>query len=85
MNLQGFEIYPNPANDILNIELGDKYNFGCKISVSNMNGVIVYENILSPHLKLYSINIKNLSAGMYFIRITDKTELPIMKKFLIRE
>ncbi len=70
----GIEIYPNPANDKLYIS--EKNYAVNSIEVFDVNG----RNIKSVE-KLSSIDVSNLSNGIYFIRIkTDKGEFN--KKFV---
>ena len=63
-----FSIYPNPANNILNII---SENANELITISDISGKIVYSEKTSD--KQSSINISQLSAGMYIIRIGSKT------------
>ena len=59
-----FSIYPNPASNIINI-VAEKANE--LITISDLSGKIVYSEQASE--KQSSINISQLSAGMYIIRI----------------
>ena len=61
-------VYPNPMNDVLNIELGD-----------NQSDVVIF-NSLGQMVRRYDavsgdmqINVADLKSGMYFIRINNET------------
>ena len=58
------KIFPNPTNEILNIE---KYNSSIReIAIYNILGNKVFESEYSN-----SINISNLTNGLYFLRIIE--------------
>lgn len=68
-------IYPNPANSILNFKpIDDKiYN----ISIHNIQGKIVYCNVG----ELKGIDITYLDKGMYFVKIANKEIRKVFKFF----
>ena len=59
--------YPNPMNDVLNIQLGDNQT---DVAVYNSLGQVVrrYNNVSGD----MQINVEDLNAGMYFIKICDE-------------
>jgi hypothetical protein len=62
-------VFPNPANDFVNIDLGD--NEKASISVVDMNGKIVLTTKLSS--KVNKIFLRNLAKGAYTLQIeTDQ-------------
>ena len=61
----GFKIYPNPTQSLLNIEPIENDDV-TKISISDMTGKIVIEQTDN----LASVNVENLSNGMYIIQIS---------------
>ena len=68
---QRIVVYPNPANDVLNIELGDTLT---DVMIYNSLGQEVrrYEN-MSGDLQ---INVADLKSGMYFVKINgDVTKI----------
>jgi hypothetical protein len=68
-----FNIYPNPANSILNItsEIAEP----ATIEIYNLNGSkILKQRMTEPH---HSINISDFTAGVYFIKIDNS-----VKKFI---
>ena len=69
-----FEIYPNPANNYLNIDTNENIN---EISIYNVVGVMVY----SEQNFNGTIDLSNFNNGVYFIRIsTEKGD--ITKRFI---
>ena len=66
---QNVSVYPNPANDVLNIELGDNQS---DVVIYNSLGQVVrrYENVSGD----MQINVEDLNAGMYFVKVGDNVE-----------
>lgn len=66
LNMPAAFVYPNPANDILNIELKDhkEYNY----SISDVNGRVVLENQFTDKCQ---IDLDHLSPGVYQLVISD--------------
>lgn len=66
---QSVNIYPNPASDVINIELGE-----------NTTDVVIYNNIgqvvrrLAGMSGVVEMNITDLNAGVYFVKVNGKTE-----------
>ncbi|MCQ2309505.1 MAG: C25 family cysteine peptidase [Bacteroidales bacterium] len=66
---QNVNVYPNPAADVINIELGE-----------NMSDIVIYNNIgqmvrnLAGMSGTVQVNVSDLNAGMYFVTINNKVE-----------
>ena len=60
-------VYPNPMNDVLNIQLDDNQS---DVVIYNSLGQVVrrYDNVSDD----MQINVADLNAGMYFIKICDE-------------
>lgn len=72
MDIQGFGIYPNPANNTLNINGEAEYSYmmfnGMGQMVANGNGY-----------GLSQINVNDMAKGIYFLRLTTGTQVRIEK------
>jgi len=65
-----FNIYPNPASDIITIS--NKENIGVeKISIVDMNGRVVKTQSLTNQSEI-QLNISDLRAGVYIFNISTK-------------
>lgn len=62
------KIFPNPAHDILNIELLLQNNLPVEISVFDLLGNKVYNNVRKAE-KNISVPIQNLQSGVYYISV----------------
>lgn len=75
-------IYPNPASDVLNVEL--KGNQELTLTVTDAMGKAVFTKVVEvagSHTEI--INTENLETGVYFIFVKGDTS-NIMQKFLVK-
>ena len=72
-------IYPNPCNDLINIDL-ENINESISISIFDLKGMIFYKNemLISGNTK-QTISTENLSQGIYFIRFQGKSVNKVSK------
>ncbi|WP_157208964.1 T9SS type A sorting domain-containing protein [Mariniflexile maritimum] len=69
-----FAIYPNPANDVLNISTSSKM---ASVEVSNITGQTMFTKI-----GVKRIDISSLSSGMYFLTVKSEEGASTTKKFI---
>lgn len=62
-------VYPSPANDVISITFSGNKDAVSKIEVLDISGKVV----LSSSQLINELNIKHLEAGMYTVKISDKT------------
>jgi hypothetical protein len=60
-------IYPNPVSEFLHVDLG-QYSTECKIEILNINGQIIYSEIVSDYSKT-EIDVSNCISGIYLVKI----------------
>ena len=69
-DVMGF-VYPNPASEILNLDL-NAINYNIKdIKIYNSLGILE-ESIVGHDTKNLSIDLKDYSSGLYFLKITHE-------------
>lgn len=73
-------IYPNPTNDIININLTDNEEKGFLV-IYNQLGATIYQVNISSNKEL-KINVSNFQKGLYFIQISDGSKV-FSEKFII--
>ena len=72
----GISIYPNPASDMINIQL-DRFNTETRLSIINSLGKVVLESqINNPE---FTINTAQLPNGIYFINLIDQASKKTFK------
>ena len=62
-NAMAFSVYPNPAQDFLNVQVGDALGMGKEIRIFDMNGREVMHST-----SFENVPVKSLSSGMYIVR-----------------
>jgi hypothetical protein len=72
-NTINFSVYPNPANDYINIESDGKVN----ISIIDAMGKTYLEKILISEKE--QIEISHLNAGVYFIKVDNQFSFRFIK------
>ena len=71
-------LFPNPVNDFLQIEVKDCKQQAIKFSIINQQGKVMMQEIKS-HSELYSFDLKNLKSGNYFIIIEQEMKIKLLK------
>ena len=73
-------IYPNPTNDILNLNFKSPENIENKFIIKDATGRAVSQGILNPGVK--NINVQNLAKGFYTLTLVndEKTVLRFIKR-----
>ncbi len=66
-NMVNIKIYPNPANDVLNIE---DLQAETEVRLYSMSGQQVYSGVSAGNL--HQLNVASLAPGMYVLQLRDK-------------
>lgn len=61
-------IYPNPTNNILNIDV--PFNDATTVTITQLNGQIVYSNVTN-NTAVHSVNVSHLSSGLYIVHLAN--------------
>ena len=78
---EGIRLYPNPSKDFINIEIPEFGKGYIYLKINDVMGKILAENELKAGQKNYSIDIKNLPEGTYFLN-AEQGEKRFVKKFV---
>jgi len=86
-NIEGsndFEIYPNPASDLLSLKFNNEETQTFLIKISNKLGKIVYEENIESSKGNFSknIDVSKLAKGMYIITLSGEKGV-VNKKIII--
>ncbi len=75
------KIYPNPADNQLNISFVVKDNVDLEISLSDISGRTIMQDIYSASqgVNLVKLDINNISRGVYLLNIGDENSSLIYK------
>ncbi len=80
-NIQEVKVWPNPANDFLNINLTTSSD-PTFITIYDIHGRIVFFKEVKNHELNHSIDLKNFTQGMYLLSVKSGLN-SIIKKVLI--
>ena len=72
-------IYPNPANDVMNVELAEKYE-NISWILLNVNGQVVKKS--NEEYNSFVIKLDEVSSGLYFLNL-DLDGKQMMKKIVV--
>ncbi|NTW31606.1 MAG: T9SS type A sorting domain-containing protein [Bacteroidetes bacterium] len=80
--LEDILIYPNPANDVLNIDMANSSNSNVKINVYNSIGKLIKSIDGKNMSQIIKIDLASFNSGIYFVSI-QTLEVTITKKISI--
>jgi hypothetical protein len=82
--VENIKIYPNPANDVLNLEWDSPLETTHTIQVLDLNGRLLQQKETSIGNSLLQLNTTNIPVGFYILRISDNVgNIITNKKILI--
>lgn len=79
-SLNRVSIYPNPANDVINI-LFDK-NAQYSVRIMDISGKLIYTNSVNAERLVISEN--KMVSGIYFVQIIDADNNSVTKKLIVK-
>lgn len=84
-DLNGVEIFPNPANDFINVSFDFNESRDLTIRLTNTIGQVVRTQSMSDMVQgTLTLNVADLSEGIYLVQLTDGTEQAVQKIFIER-
>lgn len=87
MNQASMNIYPNPVEDVLNVEIESDYNEPVQIKMSNGLGQTIISKdayLVSGSNTIILNNIDDFTNGIYIVNITSPN-ISISKKVVVRQ
>lgn len=84
-NESNFCVYPNPNNGVLHFDLSNIIHLSpLEVSISNTSGELVARGIRA-HQADFSIAVKNLPAGIYFIAVSSRQQTIAIRKLILQD
>ncbi len=81
-NFSNALVYPNPTLGPLYIKLNEALYTNCTLQVSDVSGRILKQQIINSFTRNINLDVKELSAGRYFIKIANDKQI-INQSFVI--
>ena len=78
LQITGLSIFPNPAQDQVNIRLPQGNYYDYQAELINVFGQIIWQGNLAPQL-----NLANFAGGWYALRITDARGASLTHKIMV--
>jgi len=75
---ESIKVYPNPASEVLYLDLGDSIE-ETRVQVISASGKVVVDQKNVPQDGVVKINIANLAKGTYFIRARNQQEVVVIR------
>jgi len=66
-------VYPNPAKDMINVDLSSLNAAGASVKVMNANGMVVYNAIASNNNE--TINTSSFNKGIYLVQVSSGNKI----------
>lgn len=71
-----FALYPNPANDVINLHFGQRLEGESTIRIVDFNGRLVSEQLVGEvNSKVLTLETALLPAGIYYVEVQNGSEL----------
>jgi hypothetical protein len=70
-DFQGISVYPNPSDDILNIDLGDNTGRFESLELYDINGRLVSTKNINNQVLDIQMNVSSLSSGVYVLKVSS--------------
>jgi len=64
------KVYPNPANELINLELSQNSNY--EVEIIDVTGKVLIYKELTENIE--QINISELNSGLYFVKVSNRSE-----------
>jgi hypothetical protein len=76
---QVFNVFPNPAKDLLNIQVKTAFSFDQKIDLLNLQGQLLQSQILSKGSTMVQFGLQQVLPGVYVVRIPGANQVQAIK------
>ena len=80
----GLDLYPNPAQSLINVVLHDADQSIAGFTIYNVLGAVVQEATVSKQQGKAQVNVASLSSGLYTIRLQTTAGWVVRKFEIIR-
>lgn len=73
------KLFPNPAEDYINVRFDTPARNEMRIVLVDSKGNIIKDETIEPSAVLKQLDIQNIPAGIYFLRLTAGSQSKIFK------
>lgn len=80
--LSSIKIYPNPAKDVITIDIIANFERQIEVKVYNLLGELLIRKTIAPGTEKINIGIGDLQSGVYAVELTNKDEGSYTKRLM---
>jgi hypothetical protein len=80
---RGLHIYPNPAHQLIHVNLGHRTKNVGKIEIFDVHGRLVHAETIPPAYQIIQLNTDQLRNGMYILRWSESGKVKAMNKVVV--
>jgi len=85
-NVNSLKVYPNPAKNVLNVDLGDQeFKGNLNLTLWDLQGKKVVDRTVDGGMKQVRINISQFTAGIYSVKLMNDKEVLSTAKVVIEK
>lgn len=77
-SISSFSIFPNPANDVVNIKLKNASNGSFKVEVFDVQGKRILSQETTDAIQI-ELNVSEFESGLYFIKLANQSRESVHK------
>jgi hypothetical protein len=78
-----FNIYPNPAGNIVYALMGAESHTGTSIEIIDLGGKLIFKTEVPPGTEVQQLNLDSFSKGIYLVRWVESGAVLGLKKMVI--
>ena len=81
----GFNVYPNPTNSVLNIEIGKELTerTPAQLTILDLSGKVIHHEKLQTGTALKTIYLDNLTSGIYLVKIDNSAGATLIREISV--
>jgi hypothetical protein len=81
---QEFNVFPNPAKDLLNVQVKNAFSFDQKIDLLNLQGQVLQSQIMTKGSTMVQFGLQQVPPGVYVVRIPGANQAQAIKVVVSR-
>ena len=73
------KVFPNPVSEVLNLQFNTPVEREINIDILDFQGKLVRSDFIGPSVTNKQINLQEIPAGIYYLRLSDRKHLNVYK------
>ncbi len=81
---QAAQVYPNPANHIINVQFAQPLAQKAELTLLDITGKVVEQKVLAASTTLEQVNVSHLAKGMYMLKLSNGKQQVVRRLIISR-